>query len=181
VPSRAIDWGWKSAQDRLSRLAGSLKGVSARRRRHEFPGHIRTYLWGDHFRSPSYFAASCGGAPLSIINEYIENQKRPGRGLQCRPVEPAGPSNSRTASARGRHCSGAPSGPWGCGASGLRDVGGGARVRRVAGGARRVDWPSGSPCWDSGCACPCADLRRGRAARHRTGRARGLGRGRRAA
>ncbi|MFJ5553313.1 transposase, partial [Streptomyces sp. NPDC093225] len=29
------------------------------------------------FWSPSYFAASCGGAPLEIIKEYIENQKRP--------------------------------------------------------------------------------------------------------
>jgi putative transposase len=56
---------------------GSLKGVSARRLRQEFPGHIRKYLWGAHFWSPSYFAASCGGAPLSIIKEYIENQKRP--------------------------------------------------------------------------------------------------------
>ncbi|MET7981073.1 transposase, partial [Streptomyces mirabilis] len=27
--------------------------------------------------SPSYFAASCGGAPLAVIKEYIENQKRP--------------------------------------------------------------------------------------------------------
>jgi putative transposase len=62
----------------LSRLAGSLKGVSARRLRQEFPGHIRTYLRGEHFWSPSYFAASCGGAPLSIIKEYIEQQKRPG-------------------------------------------------------------------------------------------------------
>jgi putative transposase len=61
----------------LSRLVGSLKGVSARRLRQEFPSHIRKYLWGDHFWSPSYFAASCGGAPLSIIKEYIENQKRP--------------------------------------------------------------------------------------------------------
>ncbi|MBB5938789.1 transposase, partial [Streptomyces zagrosensis] len=26
---------------------------------------------------PSYFAASCGGAPLSIVKNYIENQKRP--------------------------------------------------------------------------------------------------------
>ncbi|MET8291710.1 IS200/IS605 family transposase [Streptomyces sp. NPDC005132] len=59
-------------------LVGSLKGVSARRLRQEFPGHIRTYLWGEHFWSPSYFAASCGGAPLAVIKEYIENQKRPG-------------------------------------------------------------------------------------------------------
>ncbi|MFF1369875.1 IS200/IS605 family transposase [Streptomyces virginiae] len=61
----------------LSRLVGSLKGVSARRLRQEFPDHIRTYLWGAHFWSPSYFVASCGGAPLGIIKEYIEQQKRP--------------------------------------------------------------------------------------------------------
>lgn len=62
----------------LSRLVGSLKGVSARRLRQEYPAHIRRYLWGEHFWSPSYFAASCGGAPLAIVKEYIENQKRPG-------------------------------------------------------------------------------------------------------
>ncbi|MEV6701390.1 transposase [Streptomyces sp. NPDC051453] len=50
---------------------------SARRPRQESPGHTRNYLWGDHFRSPSRFAASRGGAPLAIIKEYIENQKRP--------------------------------------------------------------------------------------------------------
>jgi putative transposase len=61
----------------LSTLVGSLKGVSARLLRKEFSAHIRQYLWGDHFWSPSYFAASCGGAPLAIIEEYIENQQRP--------------------------------------------------------------------------------------------------------
>lgn len=61
----------------LSRLIGSLKGVSARRLRQEFPDHIRRYLWGDRFWSPSYFAASAGGAPLKVIKEYIENQNRP--------------------------------------------------------------------------------------------------------
>jgi putative transposase len=61
----------------LSTLVNSLKGVSARLLRKEFPAHIRRYLWGGHFWSPSYFAASCGGAPLSIIKEYIENQRRP--------------------------------------------------------------------------------------------------------
>jgi putative transposase len=30
-----------------------------------------------HFWSPSYLAASCGGAPLSIIRQYIEQQQRP--------------------------------------------------------------------------------------------------------
>lgn len=62
----------------LSRLVNSLKGVSSRRLRQEHAAHIRRYLWGEHFWSPSYFAGSCGGAPLSIINEYIEQQKRPG-------------------------------------------------------------------------------------------------------
>ena len=38
---------------------------------------LRKYLWGKHFWSPSYFAASCGGAPLSIIKQYIEQQNRP--------------------------------------------------------------------------------------------------------
>lgn len=32
-------------------------------------------LWGGHLQSPSYFAASCG-APLNVIREYIENQRR---------------------------------------------------------------------------------------------------------
>jgi putative transposase len=62
----------------LSRLVGSLKGVSARRLRQEFPGHIRKHLWGEHFWSPSYSAASCGGAPLTMVKDYIANQKRPG-------------------------------------------------------------------------------------------------------
>ncbi|WP_372500086.1 transposase [Sphaerisporangium perillae] len=27
--------------------------------------------------SPSHFAASCGGAPLTITKQYIEHQRRP--------------------------------------------------------------------------------------------------------
>ncbi|MFE4685993.1 transposase [Streptomyces sp. NPDC056721] len=30
-------------------------------------------MWGDHFWSPSYSAASRGGAPLSTIKEYVDN------------------------------------------------------------------------------------------------------------
>lgn len=57
----------------LSRLVGSLKGVSSRRLRQRFrmPTHC------DHLWSPSYFAASCGGAPLAIIRQYVEQQRRP--------------------------------------------------------------------------------------------------------
>lgn len=67
----------------ISKLVGSLKGVSARRLRQEFPDHSRRYLWGARFWSPSYFAASCGGAPLSILKEYIENQKATGVALRA--------------------------------------------------------------------------------------------------
>ncbi|MEV7004654.1 transposase, partial [Streptomyces sp. NPDC093982] len=33
--------------------------------------------WGSHFWSGSYFAGSCGGAPLTVVREYIEDQKQP--------------------------------------------------------------------------------------------------------
>ncbi|MCX4883203.1 MULTISPECIES: transposase [unclassified Streptomyces] len=51
--------------------------MSAHYLRKEYADHIRKYLWGAHFWTPSHFAASAGGAPLSVIKEYIEQQKRP--------------------------------------------------------------------------------------------------------
>lgn len=62
----------------LSRLINSLKGVSSRHLQKEFQPHLRHYLWGGHLWSPSYFAGSCGGAPLSAVKEYITNQRTPG-------------------------------------------------------------------------------------------------------
>src|SRR6516225_8653748 len=62
----------------ISALVNSLKGVSARRLRAEFTGRVNRYSMHGHFWSPSYFAASCGGAPLSILMQYIEQQNRPG-------------------------------------------------------------------------------------------------------
>lgn len=61
----------------LSVLVNRLKGVSSRRLRQKYPSHVHKYLWGKHFWSPSYFAASCGGAPLTVIKQYIEQQNRP--------------------------------------------------------------------------------------------------------
>lgn len=59
----------------LSKLVNSLKGVSSRLlRKQNFP-EIRRKLWGEHLWSPSYFAASCGGAPLEIVKQYIEQQR----------------------------------------------------------------------------------------------------------
>jgi REP element-mobilizing transposase RayT len=41
------------------------------------PTHVRKYLWGGHFWSGSYFAGSCGRAPLTIVKQYIESQQHP--------------------------------------------------------------------------------------------------------
>src|ERR1700744_4112028 len=51
----------------VSALVNSLKGASARRLRSEYTGKVNRATMNGHFWSPSYFAASCGGAPLSII------------------------------------------------------------------------------------------------------------------
>ena len=59
----------------VSRLVNSLKGVSSRLlRKHSFP-EVTSKLWGGHLWSPSYFAASCGGAPLDVVKKYIEDQR----------------------------------------------------------------------------------------------------------
>jgi putative transposase len=61
----------------ISRLVNSLKGVSSHYLRKEFTGRGDPAVIRGPFWSPSYLAASCGGAPLSIIDEYIEQQRRP--------------------------------------------------------------------------------------------------------
>jgi putative transposase len=60
----------------ISKLVNALKGVSSRLLRKAYP-EIASKYWKGVLWSPSYFAASCGGAPISIIKQYIENQKTP--------------------------------------------------------------------------------------------------------
>jgi len=60
----------------LSKLVNSLKGVSSRLLRKHIK-EVKRFYWKDVLWSPSYFAASCGGAPISIIKTYIQNQKSP--------------------------------------------------------------------------------------------------------
>ena len=50
----------------------SLKGVSSRRLRQEFPDLRRHYYRANKLWSGSYFAGSVGGAPLSVVRQYIE-------------------------------------------------------------------------------------------------------------
>lgn len=61
----------------ISKLVNSLKGISSlliRKKNH--PG-IKKKLWKGALWSPSYFAGSCGGAPIEIIRQYIEQQQTP--------------------------------------------------------------------------------------------------------
>jgi putative transposase len=60
----------------LSRLVNSLKGVSSRRLRQEFPDLVRHYWRGQRLWAGSYFAGSVGGAPISVLRQYIEQQER---------------------------------------------------------------------------------------------------------
>ena len=57
----------------IHRLVRLVKGRSSRLLREEFP-HLRSRLptlWTN-----SYFVATVGGAPLAVIKQYIENQKK---------------------------------------------------------------------------------------------------------
>lgn len=61
----------------VSNLVNSLKGVSSRLLRKKNHASIKKKLWGNMLWSPSYFAGSCGGAPIAIIRKYIEQQQTP--------------------------------------------------------------------------------------------------------
>jgi putative transposase len=64
----------------VSALVNSLKGVSSRKLKLQFPEIERFWsvkgsknaLW-----SPSYFVSSVGGAPIEVLRKYIENQDAP--------------------------------------------------------------------------------------------------------
>jgi putative transposase len=60
----------------VSTLVNSLKGVSSRLLRKHLPS-IARYYWKGVLWSPSYFASSCGGAPISIVKQYIQKQATP--------------------------------------------------------------------------------------------------------
>lgn len=61
---------------KIAAAQGKYKGVSSRHLRKQYP-EIKSKLWGGSLWSPSYFASSCGGAPLEIIKQYIEQQQSP--------------------------------------------------------------------------------------------------------
>jgi len=56
----------------VSALVNSLKGVSSRMIRQKKDPSTGKKLWRATLWSASYFAASCGGAPIAITRQYIE-------------------------------------------------------------------------------------------------------------
>ena len=61
----------------VSALVNSLKGASSRVLRKERPDIAKCFYHNGVLWSPSYFAASCGGAPVSIVQQYTEQQETP--------------------------------------------------------------------------------------------------------
>jgi putative transposase len=59
----------------VSTLVNSQKGVSSRMIWKKNYVSIRRKLWRGALWSPSYFAGSCGGAPIAVIRQYIEQQQ----------------------------------------------------------------------------------------------------------
>lgn len=61
----------------ISKLVNSLKGVSSRRLKQLHPELLKPAYMKNALWSPSYYAGSVGGAPISVIRQYIEQQTRP--------------------------------------------------------------------------------------------------------
>ena len=61
----------------VSKLVNSLKGISSLLIKKKNYPSIKKRLWGGALWSPSYFAGSCGGAPIAVIRKYIEQQRTP--------------------------------------------------------------------------------------------------------
>lgn len=61
----------------VSNFVGKLKGKSSHYLRKHHWDAVKTKLWGEHFWSPSYCVATCGGAPLEVVKKYVEGQEKP--------------------------------------------------------------------------------------------------------
>ena len=61
----------------LSRFVNNLKTTSSRLLRKEFADRLKRVYRKPVFWSRSYCIITCGGAPLSILKQYIEQQRSP--------------------------------------------------------------------------------------------------------
>lgn len=61
-----------------AKLINTLKTVSSRMSKKHFAKHLNKYYFGTNaLWSRSYCLISVGGAPISVLREYIEHQDRP--------------------------------------------------------------------------------------------------------
>ena len=61
-----------------SKFINNLKTVTSRHMRKIYGEYLRQFYWGTNAMwSRAYCLISVGGAPLSVLREYIENQERP--------------------------------------------------------------------------------------------------------
>ena len=57
----------------ISKFLNAYKSASSRLLKKEFPA-IRQKLWKEYFWSQSFCLITAGGAPLTVLKQYIENQ-----------------------------------------------------------------------------------------------------------
>ena len=72
----------------VSELVGALKGNSSSVVRRICGKELIGQLWGSAFWSTSYFAASCGGAPIEILKQYVQTQQTKPRRAEARGFNP---------------------------------------------------------------------------------------------
>lgn len=60
-----------------SRLVNNLKTVTSRLLRKEFAEHLKDYYWKPVLWTRAYCLVSAGGAPLEILQQYIQQQRQP--------------------------------------------------------------------------------------------------------
>ena len=58
----------------ISKLVNHLKSISSRKMRALYTKELRHFYWIPVLWSGSYFVCSTGGAPMTIIKQYIEQQ-----------------------------------------------------------------------------------------------------------
>lgn len=61
----------------LAEFVNALKTGTSRRLRSVFAQHLEAFYSKPVLWSRSYCALSCGGAPLAVIQQYIQQQDRP--------------------------------------------------------------------------------------------------------
>lgn len=61
----------------IADFVNAWKTGTSRRLRNENEDHLKRFYRKSALWSRSYFVATCGGAPLEVIKQYIEQQERP--------------------------------------------------------------------------------------------------------